>query len=82
MNDSQNQSTRIAILKRVQHRLLDGLPSSDRNAIRNAIGKPVTIVPDDEKSWQCEQQEIEFLDVDTIHTIWVDADDLDFVTNV
>ena len=65
-----------AILKRVPDRLLDGLPQADQDAIRGAIGKPVTVVSEADKSCPSEQEEVEFRVGDVTHTIWVNADDL------
>jgi len=75
-------TTRTAILKRVPDRLLEGLPSSDQNAIRNTVGKTVKVVPEDDRCWPClpGQEEVEFREGDVIHTIWVDANDLECVT--
>jgi hypothetical protein len=65
-----------AILKSVPDHLLDGLPQVDQDAIRDALGKPVTIVPEGDKTCPSEQEEVEFCVGDVTHTIWVNADDL------
>jgi hypothetical protein len=77
----RSETTERAILKRVPDRLLDGLPLQDRDAIRNAVGKPVVVVPEDAKAYPSEHQEVEFQANGIIHTIWVDAADLEFITN-
>ena len=74
---------RMAILKRVPDGLLDGLPAEDQDAIRNAIGKPIVVVPEQDRIYENYPGgehliEVEFRDdAGDSHTIWVDADDLE-----